>query len=138
MGRLGQRPTRLKCGLGWTRPPILMQELCSVLSSELRAGVFPTPIQVSDMVRLGYLLLLPQELAIGTYCKDLMRLCDFQYPIGLMQDWVNNPRFFSAKFTGSSQGLLCWHVFIPEAFACEADLILAANLDIRKPSCAPF
>ncbi|CAJ1953165.1 unnamed protein product [Cylindrotheca closterium] len=121
-----------------TAPPILMQELRSVLSSEPWAGVFPTPIQVSDMVRLGFLPLLPQELAIGPYCKDLMRLCDFQYPIGLMQEWVNNPRFFSAKFTGSSRGLLCWHVFVPKAFAREADLILAANLDLRKPSCAPF
>ncbi|CAJ1960036.1 unnamed protein product [Cylindrotheca closterium] len=79
-----------------TAPPILMQELHSVLSSEPRAGVFPTPIQVSDMVRLGFLPLLPQGLAIGPHCKDLM------------------------------------------PFAREANLILAANLDLRKPSCAPF
>ncbi|CAJ1930116.1 unnamed protein product [Cylindrotheca closterium] len=138
-GKTGSKTykTRMRFGMD-TAPPILMQELRSVLSSEPRAGVFPTPIQVSDMVRLGFLPLLPQELAIGPYCKDLMRLCDFQYPIGLMQEWVNNPRFFSAKFTGSSRGLLCWHVFVPKAFAREADLILAANLDLRKPSCAPF
>ncbi|CAJ1961161.1 unnamed protein product [Cylindrotheca closterium] len=71
-----------------TAPPILMQEFCSVLSSEPWAGVFPAPIQVSDMVRLGFLPLLPQELTIGPYCKDLMHLCDFQYPIGLMQEWA--------------------------------------------------
>ncbi|CAJ1964451.1 unnamed protein product [Cylindrotheca closterium] len=102
-GKTGSKTfkTRMRFGMD-TAPPILMQELCSVLSSEPWVGVFPTPIQVSDMVRLGFLPLLPQELAIGPYCKDLMRLCDFQYPIGLMQEWVNNPRFFSAKFTGSS------------------------------------
>ncbi|CAJ1959607.1 unnamed protein product [Cylindrotheca closterium] len=138
-GKTGSKTykTRMRFGMD-TAPPILMQELRSILSSEPRAGVFPTPIQVSDMVRLGFLPLLPQELAIGPYCKDLMRLCDFQYPIGLMQEWVNNPQFFSAKFTGSSRGLLCWHVFVPKAFAREADPILAANLDLRKPSCAPF
>ncbi|CAJ1964395.1 unnamed protein product [Cylindrotheca closterium] len=97
--------TQMRFGMS-TAPPILMQELHSVLSSEPLAGVFPTSIQVSDMVRFGFLPLLPQELAIGPYCKDLMRLCNFQYPIGLMQEW--------------------------------ADLILAANLDIRRLSCALF
>ncbi|CAJ1951063.1 unnamed protein product [Cylindrotheca closterium] len=137
-GKTGSKTYKTRMWFGMdTAPPILMQELRSVLSSEPRVGVFPTPIQVSDMVRLGFLPLLPQELAIGPYCKDLMRLCDFQYPIGLMQDWVNNPRFFSAKFTGSSRGLLCWHVFVPKAFARKADLILAANLDTRKPRDTP-
>ncbi|CAJ1946066.1 unnamed protein product [Cylindrotheca closterium] len=87
-GKTGSKTykTRMRFGMD-TAPPILMQEL-RVLSSEPRAGVFPTPIQVSHMVRLGFLPLLPQELAI--------------------------------------------------AFAREADLILAANLDLRKPSCAVF
>ncbi|CAJ1948121.1 unnamed protein product [Cylindrotheca closterium] len=48
-----------------------------------------------------------------------------------MQEWVNNPRFFTATYSGSSRGLLlCWHVFVPKAFARKANLILAANLDI--------
>ena len=129
--------TRMRFGMN-DAPSMVMQELRSVLSSEPRAGVFPTPIQVSDMVRIGFLPLLPQELVIGPYCKDLMRLCDFQYPIGLMQDWVNNPRFFSAKYSASSRGLLCWHVFVPRTFAREADLILASNLDMRKLSSLPY
>ena len=119
-------------------PSIVMQGFRSVLVNDPRAGVFKTPIQVSDMVRIGFLSLLPQELVIEKYCKDLMRLCEFEFPIGLMQEWVNNPRFFSATYTVAARGILLWHVYVPRAFARAADALLAANLDQRKLSSLPY
>ncbi|CAJ1931736.1 unnamed protein product [Cylindrotheca closterium] len=53
-GKTGSKTykTRMRFGMD-TAPPILMQELRSVLSSEPRAGVFPTPIQVSITPEIG-------------------------------------------------------------------------------------
>jgi hypothetical protein len=130
--------TRMRVGFD-NAPPIVMQELRQLLSTTRGAGVFPTPIQRSQMTRIGFFPLWPAEMYLPPICKELMRLCGFRYPIGLMMEWVNNPRDFSAKFSTNARGLQLWHAFVPSEFAREADKLLSFHIDQRKPrSGLPF
>ena len=70
--------TRMRFGLQ-DEPSIIMQELRTLLSADQGAGVFKTPIQRSQIARIGFLPLYPSELVTDPICKDLMRLCEFRY-----------------------------------------------------------
>ena len=62
------------------------------------------------MVRIGALYFYPEGLNVTTMEKELMRHFNFEYPIGLGVDWVNQPYNGNNKRTGP-KGIRLYHLY---------------------------
>jgi hypothetical protein len=133
--KIGNKVYKTRMRFGFDKDPdIVMRALKNLLNNQKGAGVFPTPIQRSHMTTIGFLPMYPAELNPIPINKDLMRLFDFRYPIGLMRDWVNSPRFYKAgKHNNNSRGMLLYHVCCDAENAKEIDRVLSTTLHQRQP-----
>jgi len=73
-------------------------------------GCFDSPLQYGNMVRIGALYFYPEGLDVTTMEKELMRQFNFEYPIGLGVDWVNQPYDGNNKRTGA-KGIRLYHLY---------------------------
>ncbi|CAJ1967300.1 unnamed protein product [Cylindrotheca closterium] len=79
------------------------------------AGCYTSPLQYGKIVKFGSCSFIPAEVNFSAYAKELMRLFDFDVPIGIKRDWVSR----RAKYNERSPGVTSPHCFTQKIHARE-------------------
>ncbi|CAJ1948711.1 unnamed protein product [Cylindrotheca closterium] len=92
------------------------------------AGCYPSPLQYGEIVKIGSCSFIPAEVNFSAYAKELMRLFDFEVPIGIKMDWVSIPYTGQAKYDKRSPGVTSPHCFTRRIHAKRVDRTLRSIL----------
>ncbi|CAJ1970120.1 unnamed protein product [Cylindrotheca closterium] len=92
------------------------------------AGCYPSPLQFGEIVKIGSCSFIPAEVNFSAYAKELMRLFDFEVPIGIKMDWVSIPYTGRAKYDERSPGVTSPHCFTRRIHAKRVDRTLRSIL----------
>ncbi|CAJ1945362.1 unnamed protein product [Cylindrotheca closterium] len=92
------------------------------------AGCYPSPLQYGEIVKIGSCSFIPAEVNFSAYAKELMRLFDFEVPIGIKMDWVSIPYTGRAKYDERSPGVTSPHCFTRRSHAKRVDRTLRSIL----------
>ena len=97
------------------------------------AGCYPSPLQYGEIVKVGSCSFIPAEVNFSAYAKELMRLFDFDVPIGIKMDWVSIPYTGRAKYDERSPGVTSPHCFTRKIHAKRVDRTLRTMLHPATP-----
>ncbi|CAJ1948098.1 unnamed protein product [Cylindrotheca closterium] len=93
------------------------------------AGVFRSPLQVSDPVRIGWLLNYPMGIGRAALERELMRHFTFKRAIALEPAWPQNPGTAGQKWM-PSKGPKAWHIWVA---ASDVDRVARALFAWLRP-----
>ncbi|CAJ1945422.1 unnamed protein product [Cylindrotheca closterium] len=88
------------------------------------AGCYPSPLQYGEIVKIGSCSFIPAEVNFSANAKELMRLFDFEVPIGIKMDWISIPYMGRAKCDERSPGVTSPHCFTWRIHAKRVDCTL--------------
>jgi len=124
--------TRIRVGFAVGQNPKTVQEHLNINLTDYCCGeCFDSPLQYGDIVKIGALALYPVEINLKAMEKELMCHFDFQYPIALRKDWVNQPSGGSNK---QRRGVLLLDVFNRRCHSRAIDLECFSWLQPHTPN----
>ena len=129
----GPRVLRSRIRTAFNSAPETVESLLNDLFAEtgFNMGIFPSPLEVGNALRIGWLLNYPLGINLEWVARELMRIFDFHIPIALEAAWPLNPSFQGKTFKrGGRQAL---HVFTPSNRAAEVVQKLSAVLSRDTP-----
>ena len=97
------------------------------------AGCYPSPLQYGEIVKIGSCSFIPAEVNFTAYAKELMRILNFEVPIGIKMDWVSIPYTGRAKYDERSPGVKSPYCFTQKIHAKRVDRTLRSILHPATP-----
>jgi hypothetical protein len=127
--------TRIRVGFASDATPEGVQDYLHTGLRQLGrgAGCYPSPLQYGEIVKIGSCSFIPAKVNFTAFAKELMRILNFEVPIGIKMDWVSIPYTGRAKYDERSPGVTSPHCFTLKIHAKRVDRTLRSILHPATP-----
>ena len=127
--------TRIRVGFASDATPEGVQDYLHTGLRQLGrgAGCYPSPLQYGEIVKIGSCSFIPAKVNFTAFAKELMRILNFEVPIGIKMDWVSIPYTGQAKYDERSPGVTSPHCFTLKIHAKRVDRTLRSILHPATP-----
>lgn len=130
---IGDKTVRTRMRLGFeSEPEITRASVHGLLAQSgfMAAGCFRSPIQKGAIVNTGALCFLPKSINVQKFEKELMRIGQFKYAMGLHREYVRHPLQQTRQYQ-PGQGFILWNVYAEWQHASKVDSLLLNNINPR-------